>query len=127
MSTYKLTPLEELRLEKKRLREERAITGQRLSTQLEYLNDNWGVMLTKAVISTFKSNFAETLCNLSNGASNSLAPLITGKSNPLVNIALASLPSVGSLAWGMAKPAIFAFVVRKATSFLFGRRKRLRR
>lgn len=127
MSTYKLTPLEELRLEKKRLREERAITGQRISSQLEYLNDNWGVMLTKAVTSSFKSNFAETLCNLSNGASNSLAPLIAGKSNPLVNIALASLPSVGSLAWGMAKPAIFAFVVRKATSFLFGRRKRLRR
>lgn len=49
MSTYKLTPLEELRLEKKRLREERAIASRRLSYQLQYLNNNWGSMLTKEV------------------------------------------------------------------------------
>ena len=67
MSTNKLTPLEELRLEKKRLREERAVAGKRLSTQLEYLNNNWGVMLTKEVTSTFKSRFAESVCNLSEG------------------------------------------------------------
>ena len=47
MSTYKLTPLEELRLEKKRLREERAIASRRLSYQLQYLNNNWAQLHTK--------------------------------------------------------------------------------
>jgi len=127
MSTNKLTPLEELRLEKKRLREERAVAGKRLSTQLEYLNNNWGVMLTKEVTSTFKSRFAESVCNLSEGATGSIVPFLTKGSNPLINLALSSLPSIGSLAWGVARPAIFAFIARKATSFLFGRRKRSRR
>ena len=59
MSTYKLTPLEELRLEKKRLREERAIASRRLAYQLQYLNDNWGSMLTKGVSSSVKTKIAE--------------------------------------------------------------------
>ena len=49
MKSYKLTPLDELHLEKKKLREERAISGQRLSYQIQYLADNWGSMLTKGV------------------------------------------------------------------------------
>ncbi|NCB26583.1 MAG: hypothetical protein EOM62_14080, partial [Bacteroidia bacterium] len=77
MSTYKLTPLEELRLEKKRLREERAIASRRLSYQLQYLNNNWGSMLTKEVTSSFKTKFAETVDNLSNGSSSSVTPFIT--------------------------------------------------
>ena len=64
MSTYKLTPLEELRLEKKRLREERGIASQRLSYQLQYLNDNWGTMLTKGISSSVKAKLAETIDNL---------------------------------------------------------------
>ncbi len=63
MKTYKLTPLEELRLEKKKLREERAIASQRLAYQLQYLNDNWGTMLTKGVTSSVKSKLTETLEN----------------------------------------------------------------
>ena len=81
MSTNKLTPLEELRLEKKRLREERAVAGKRLSTQLEYLNNNWGV-IHKEVTSTFKSRFAESVCNLSEGATSSIVPFLTKGSNP---------------------------------------------
>ena len=40
MSRYKLNPLEELQLEKKRQKEERAIASQRLSYELQYINDN---------------------------------------------------------------------------------------
>jgi hypothetical protein len=127
MSTYKLTPLEELRLEKKRLREERAIASRRLSYQLQYLNNNWGSMLTKEITSSFKSKFAETVDNLSNGTSRSMTPFITKKANPWMNFAVTNLPLIGSLAWGMAKPAILAFAAKKATSFLFGRKKRLKR
>ena len=57
MSKYRLDPLEELRLEKRHFREERKIASQRLSYQLQYLNDNWGSMLTKGVASSIKSLF----------------------------------------------------------------------
>ena len=60
MSTYKLSPLEELRLEIKHQKEERSIARQRLTYQMQYLNDNWGTMVTKDVASTVKTKFAET-------------------------------------------------------------------
>ena len=57
MSTYRLSPLEELRLEKERVKEERTIANQRLSYQLQYLNDNWGTLLTKGLTSSVKTKF----------------------------------------------------------------------
>lgn len=123
MSTYKLTPLEELRLEKKRLREERAIASRRLAYQLQYLNDNWGSMLTKGVTSSVKTKVAETIDHLSLGSSHAVTPFITRRANPWINFAISNLPLIGSMTWGVAKPALIAFAAKKATSLLFGRRK----
>ena len=64
MSRYKLNPLEELQLEKKRQKEERAIASQRLSYELQYLNDNWGSLLTKGITSSIRSKLTETVDNL---------------------------------------------------------------
>ncbi len=124
MSTYKLTPLEELRLEKKRLREERAIASRRLAYQLQYLNDNWGSMLTKGVTSSVKTKFAETMDNLSGGSSHAITPFITRRTNPWVNFAISNMPLLGSIAWGVDKPAILAFAAKRVTSFLFGRKRK---
>lgn len=124
MSTYKLTPLEELRLEKKRFREERAIASRRLAYQLQYLNDNWGSLLTKGVTSSVKTKFAETMDNLSGGSSTALSPFVTRRANPWVNFAVSNMPLIGSIAWGVAKPAILAFAAKKVTSFLFGRKRK---
>jgi hypothetical protein len=124
MSTYKLTPLEELRLEKKRLREERAIASRRLAYQLQYLNDNWGSMLTKGVTSSVKTKFAETMDNISGGSSNAITPFITRRTNPWVNFAVSNMPLLGSIAWGVAKPAILAFAAKRVTSYLFGRKRK---
>lgn len=124
MSTYKLTPLEELRLEKKRLREERVIASQRLSYQLQYLNDNWGTMLTKGVASSVKSKLAETVDNLSSGSSYSVTPFVTKRGNPWLNLAVSNLPLIGSITWKVAKPALIAFAVRKVPSMLFGRKRK---
>ena len=77
MKSYKLTPLDELHLEKKKLREERAISGQRLSYQIQYLADNWGSMLTKGVTTSIKNKFSETVDNLSYGSSSSVVPFKT--------------------------------------------------
>lgn len=124
MSKYKLTPLEELRLEKKRLREERVIASQRLSYQLQYLNDNWGTLLTKGITSSVKSKLTETVDNLSSGYSYSVTPFVTKRTNPWLNLAISNLPLIGSISWKVARPALIAFAVRKIPSMLFGKRRK---
>ncbi|MEA4917674.1 hypothetical protein [Proteiniphilum sp.] len=124
MSTYKLTPLEELRLEKKRLREERGIASQRLSYQLQYLNDNWGTMLTKGISSSVKAKLAETIDNLSSGSSYSVTPFITKRANPWLNLIMSNLPLIGSLSWKVARPTLIAFAIRKIPSLLFGKKRK---
>lgn len=127
MSTYKLTPLEELRLEKKRYNEQRSIASQRLAYQLQYLNDNWGTMLTKGVSSSIRAKVSETVDNLS--GSNAMTPFVTKRANPwlnntVMNIVMSNLPLIGSLTWKVTKPALLAFAARKATSLFFRRKKR---
>lgn len=127
MKTYKLTPLEELRLEKKRFNEQRSIASQRLAYQLQYLNDNWGTMLTKGVSSSIKTKLTETVDNLS--GSNAMSPFVTKRANPwlnntAMNIIMSNLPLIGSLTWKVTKPALLAFAARKATSLLFRRKKK---
>jgi hypothetical protein len=129
MSKYRLDPLEELRLEKRHFREERKIASQRLSYQLQYLNDNWGSMLTKGVASSIKSKFSETMDNMSSVSSTSVTPFITKSRNPwlhntVTQIILSNLPLIGSASWNLAKPALIAFGAKKMTSILFGRRGR---
>ncbi|MBF6627119.1 MAG: hypothetical protein ITG04_01250 [Proteiniphilum sp.] len=124
MSTYKLTPLEDLRLEKKRLSEERTIASQRLSYQLQYISDNWGSMLAKGFTSSVKSKFAETVDNISSGSSYSVTPFVTRRTNPWVNFAMSNLPLLSSVTWKLTKPALLAFAVKKATSMIFGRKKK---
>lgn len=125
MSTYKLSPLEKLRLEKKRLREERDIANRRLVYQLQYLNDNWGSLLTKGVSSSVKSRLVETIDNLSDrsSSSRSMIPFFTKRHNPWLNFTLTYLPVIGSLTWRVAKPALIAFVARKISSRIFRRKK----
>jgi hypothetical protein len=128
MKTYKLTPLEELRLEKKRYNEQRSIASQRLAYQLQYLNDNWGTMLTKGVTSSIRTKFSETVDNLS-GGSTAMTPFVTKRAHPwlnntVMNIVVSNLPLIGSLTWKLTKPALLAFAAKKATSMLFKRKKR---
>ncbi len=125
MKSNKLTPLDELHLEKKRLREERAISGQRLSYQLQYLADNLGSMLTKGVTGSLKNKLAETMENLAYGSHSSVQPFKTKRpGNPFLNLALANLPLITGIAWRITKPAIFALAARKITGRIFGGKRR---
>lgn len=124
MKTYKLTPLEELLLEKKRLQEERAISGQRLSYQLQYLGDNWGSLLTKGITSSIKTKFAETVDTFTSGSSSSVTPFVTKRTNPWLNLITSNLPQIGGVAWRLAKPAIIAFAAKRVSSLIFGRSTR---
>lgn len=123
MSTYKLTPLDELKLERKRLREERAIAGRRLSYQLQYLGDNWGSLITRGVTSSMKSKFVDALDNFSSGSSSSVTPFVTKKATPWLGIITSNLPQIGKLAWRIVKPTIMAFVAKKVSSAIFGKKK----
>lgn len=120
-----LSPLDKLHLEKRRLREERAISGKRLSYQMQYLADNWGSMLTKGVSSSIKTKFTETLDSFSSGSSSSVVPFKTKRpGNPWINLAMSFMPQISGIAWRVAKPAVLAFATKKITSKIFGGRKR---
>jgi hypothetical protein len=125
MSTFRLTPLEELRLEKKRIREERNIAAQRLSYQIQYLNDNWWSLITKGMMSSVRTRFAETVDSFVSGPhSSSDSPFFTRRTNPWLSLITSNLPLIGGFVWKVAKPAILAFVAKKVSSALFRRKKR---
>ena len=123
MARYKLSPLEELRLEKKRLREERHIAGQRLSYQVQYLSQNWGSLITKGIVSSIRTRFMDLTNNLLSETMVSESPFFTKSPNPWLSLVASNMPLIGGLAWKMAKPAIIAFVIKKVTAALFGRSK----
>jgi len=128
MKTYKLTPLEQLQMEQKRLREERAIAEQRMGFQFQYLADNWGTLLTKGVASSIKNKITETVDGISSAGNASTAPFIT-KPLSVFNwrgLIKSNLPFlVSSIVWKTAKPALIAFAAKKVSSLIFGRRRKL--
>jgi hypothetical protein len=125
MSTFKLTPLEELRLEKKRIREERDIAAQRLSYQIQYLNDNWWSLITKGMISSVRTRFTETVDSFVSGHhSPHDSPFFTRRSNPWLGLITSNLPLIGGFVWKITKPAILAFVAKKVSSALFRKKKK---
>ncbi|MDR1517681.1 MAG: hypothetical protein LBS52_06280 [Dysgonamonadaceae bacterium] len=123
MRTYKLTPLEQLQLEKKKVREERAVAEQRLVYQLQYINDNWGSLITRGISSSIKNKFFERMEGIS-VFDTVAAPLIGKSSNPWLNFATSNLPLLRNVAWGLLKPALMAYATKKITSLIFGKRKK---
>ncbi|MGI6074038.1 MAG: hypothetical protein ACOYEA_05300 [Fermentimonas sp.] len=132
MRTYKLSPIEELRMEKKRCQEERLISSQRLAYQIQYLNDNWGSMITRGLTSSVKTKLSETIDGLSSNSQTSVTPFVTKRNttwfnNPIMNLVVNNLPLVGSIVWKIAKPALVAFGTKRITSSIFGGRRRKRK
>ncbi len=130
MRTDRLSPLNELHLAKKQAREVRAISEQRLSYQLQYLEDNWGTLLTKGVTSSVKTKFSETIDNIAHGQPSSLMSMAAATTQSRrgapqwMNIVLSNLPLISKVAWKVAKPTVFAFAAKKVTNKLFGFKKR---
>ena len=125
MGTQRLSPLNELHLAKKAAREERAISEQRLSYQLQYLADNWGTLLTKGLTSSVKTKFAETVDNITHSSSSPLMPMATQKrSGYLISLALSNMPLIGKIAWKVAKPTVYAFAAKKLTGKLLNLKRR---
>ena len=126
MARYKLSPLEELRLEKKRLREERHIAGQRLSYQLQYLSNNWGALIIKGVSTSLRTRAMDVVGSLISEPlrSDSDSPFFTKNPNPWLSLVASNMPLISGIVWKMAKPAVLAFLMKKATAMLFSKKKK---
>lgn len=127
MTKYSITPLDELRLAKKQAREERAIAEQKLSYQLQYLQDNWGTLMGKGLSSSVRTKFLETIDNISQGSLSSNTPLPfmpkPSRQPQWVNLALNNVPLISKVVWRLAKPTLYAFTAKKVTQKLFGKSK----
>ena len=121
MKTYKLTPLDQLKLEEKQLREEIKISEQKMVFQLQYINDNWGSMLLKSVSSSIMSKVTDRVESSSPVSSNYLTRSTGGGWG---NFFLSNYKSVGSMGWRFLKPIALTFLTKKVTSKLLPKRRK---
>lgn len=121
MKTYKLTPLDQLKLEEKQLREEIKVSEQKMVFQLQYIHDNWGSMLLKSVSSSIMSKVTDRVESSSPVSSNYLTRSTGGGWG---NFFLSNYRSVGSIGWRILKPIALTFLTKKVTSKLLPKRRR---
>lgn len=124
MKTYKLTPLDQLKLEEKQLREEIKISEQKMVFQLQYINDNWGSMLLKSISSSIMNKVTDRVESSSPVSNTSYLTRTSGGGGGWGSFFLSNYKSVGSMGWRILKPIALTFITKKATSKLFPRRKR---
>lgn len=122
MKTYKLTPLDQLRIEEKQLREEIKISEQKMAFQLQYIHDNWGSMLLKSTTSSIMNKVADRTSGSSPVSSTSYLTRSVG--GGWGNFFLSNCKTMGSMGWRFIKPIALGFITKKATSMLFSRKKR---
>ena len=122
MKTYKLTPLDQLLLEEKQLREEIKVSEQKMVFQLQYLNDNWGSMLLKGMTSSLKNKVTNTFEHISPIATSPYVTRAIG--GGWGGLLLSNYKLVGSMGWKILKPIALTILSRKAKSMIFPRRKR---
>ena len=119
MKTYKLTPLEQLKLEQKQLREEI-----KMAFQLQYISDNWGSMLLKSATSSVMNKVTDRIESSSPVSKTSSLTRTLGVGGGLGGLLLSNYKTVGSLGWRLLKPIALTFLTKKATSLLFPKKKR---
>lgn len=122
MKTYRLTPLDQLKLEERQLREDIKISEQKMVFQLQYLNDNWGSMLLKGITSTVKNKVTDTFEHISPIATSPYVTRAIG--GGWGSLILSNYKLVGSMGWRILKPIALTLLTRKAKSMLFPRKSR---
>jgi len=123
MRTYKLTPLEQLKLEEKQLSEEIKISEQKMAFQLQYINDNWGSMLVKSITSSIMNKVTDRVEETSPVSGTSYLTQSTGGGG-WGNFFLSNYKSVGSMGWRILKPIALTLLTKRATSMLFPKKRR---
>lgn len=104
----KLSPVEELKMERARLKEECQIHKDRIVNTAEYVKNNIGTVVLNSVVSSSR-----------NGLQTMFSP--TGKSKSLLDSPFfAALPTV----WNIAQPFVIGWATKKITTRIFKRRKK---
>ena len=114
MKTYRLTPLDQLKLEERQLREEIKISEQKMVFQLQYINDNWGSMLLKGITSSVKNKVTNTFEHISPIATSPYVTRAIG--GGWGGLLLSNYKLVGSMGWKILKPIAITILSRKAKS-----------
>ena len=123
MRTYSLTPLDQLKLEEKQLREEIKIAEQKMAFQLQYISDNWGSMIVKSVSSSIMNKVTDRLDSTSPISTTSYLTRSIGGGG-WGNLLLSNYKTVGSIGWKILKPIALTFLTKKVTSKLFSKSKK---
>ena len=122
MKTYKLTPLDQIILEQKQLREEIKISEQKMAFQIQYINDNWGSMLLKSTTSSIMNKVTNRIEGSSPISNMSYLP--QSVSGGWGSFLLSNYKSVGSIGWRLIKPLALTMLTKKVTTKLFKKKKR---
>ncbi len=122
MKTYKLTPLDQLKIEEKQLREEIKISEQKMAFQLQHIHDNWGSMLLRSTTSSIMNKVTDRVGGSSPISSTSYLTRSVG--GGWGSFILSNYKSVGSVGWRLLKPIALGFLTKKATSMLFSKKKK---
>ena len=124
MKQNKISPLEELRLEKEIARREVAESEDRLSGQWEYMRSNLSTLLVNGLIDS-------TLKGFGLKSSKSDQPATKADSNEgiqspsIFKSILGGFAAVSPLVWELAQPMLMNFAMRKIKSIFTGdKRKR---
>lgn len=122
MKTYKLTPLDQLLLETKQLKEEIKVSEQKMVFQLQYFNDNWGSMLLKGVASSVMDKVTNKVDHIS--PLSTAAYVTRGIGGGWGNLFLSNYKTFGTMGWRILKPLALTFLTKRASSMLFHRKKK---
>lgn len=126
MKAYKLTPLDQINLEKKQLREEIKISEHKMAFQLQYVNDNWGTMFLKSVTSSIMNKVTDRAYHTSPSSSTSRITRAIGSGGGINSFLLSNYKAVGSIGWRLLKPIAIGFITKRATSLIFSKKKKKR-
>lgn len=116
-SNKQLTPLQQLRAEKRQLKKQYTAEGERLAQNWDYLSNNVGSIFFNTVLGSAKgliggnTKLKESIPTPF-GQSNSLHAVFSGLT--------ASLPVI----WEIAQPMLIGFFVKKIKNFFFSKKKK---
>lgn len=116
----KISPLEELKLEKQRLQDECEIQKVRLLNKYEYAKKNLGTLTLGSTVSTTKSGLSGIFSLFSGKHKNS-----DNKTNNLTTSGFSqALSSFTPVVWEMAQPILLGFVLEKVKSIFKSKKKK---
>lgn len=110
----KLSPIEELRAERLRLRIELTKHEANIKNNFTYVKSNWGSMLLSSIFSP------------SPNSEKSSNDLYTGNSKGLNNLSslYSKISGVAPVIWDIAQPILLGMITKKVSSFFFGKKSK---